>query len=106
LLRTSTGVEFTAAKSSGLAGHFPGFIAGFLIRAWGSSFHAAHDLPNLRTKQIVFAVFGSGEFFHAIHGAVKALYGFDPQGASYGVVFENVVRDVIRQDTSPMKSTG
>ena len=98
--------KITAGISDGSAGHFPGFIAGLFVRARGFALHAAHDFSNLCAKQVVFVIFGSGEFFHAIHCAFEALNGFDPQGTAYGVVLENVVRDVVRQDTSPMESTG
>jgi hypothetical protein len=85
-----------------LAGHFPGFIAGLIVLARRFALHTPHDFSYLCAKQVVLAIFGGSEFFHTIHRAIEALNGFDPQRTADGVVLEDVVRDVIRQYTSPI----
>ena len=96
--------EFNAAGGCGelLTGHLPGFVDGHISRARRFTLHTPDYFSDLRTKQVVFAVFGGGELFHAVHRSIEPLNGFNPQRSSNGIILEDVVCDLVLQDTSPV----
>ena len=92
------------AKPLEVAGFFVGGATGVFIGARGLAAQPANDLCGLHAEQVVVVgCVECGELFHPIRRLLKPFHGFDPEGTSREVVFEDVVGNCVRQRVTPTK---